>query len=89
MCKPLISYYIDPEKCRACMACLKTCPTGAVIGARKQVHVIDQDKCTKCGGCFDVCPSRYDAVVKLSGVPVPEPVAVGTEVTKRRGGEDE
>ena len=89
VCKALISYYIDPEKCQACMACLKNCPTGAVSGARRQVHVIDQAKCTKCGACFDVCPSRYDAVVKLSGVPVPEPVAVGTEVTRKRGGGDE
>ena len=89
VCKALISYYIDPDKCQACLACFKNCPTGAVSGARRQVHVIDQAKCTKCGACFDVCPSRYDAVVKLSGVPVPEPVAAGTEVIRKRGGGDD
>jgi NADH:ubiquinone oxidoreductase subunit F (NADH-binding)/(2Fe-2S) ferredoxin/NAD-dependent dihydropyrimidine dehydrogenase PreA subunit len=89
VCKALISYYIDPDKCRACMACLKNCPVEAITGARKEVHVIDQAKCTKCGACAEVCPSRYDAVVKLSGVPVPEPVAAGTQVIRKRGGEDE
>ena len=89
VCKALISYYIDPEKCRACMLCLKNCPVEAITGARKEVHVIDQAKCTKCGACLEVCPARYDAVVKLSGVPVPEPVAAGTQVIRKRGGEDE
>ena len=89
VCKALITYYIDPEKCQACMACLKDCPAGAITGGRRQVHVVDQAKCTKCGACFDVCPSRYDAVVKLSGVPVPEPVAAGTEVIRKRGGGDD
>ena len=77
VCKALISYYIDPEKCQACMACLKNCPVGAISGGKKLVHVVDQAKCTKCGTCLDVCPPRFDAVVKLSGVPVPEPVPQG------------
>jgi NADH:ubiquinone oxidoreductase subunit F (NADH-binding)/Pyruvate/2-oxoacid:ferredoxin oxidoreductase delta subunit len=89
VCKALISYYIDPEKCRACMLCLKNCPVEAITGARKEVHVIDQAKCTKCGACAEVCPARYDAVAKISGVPVPEPVAAGTQVIGKRGGEDE
>ena len=85
-CKALISYYIDPEKCQACMICLKNCPAGAISGGKNLVHVIDQAKCTKCGACLDVCPSRFDAVMVLSGVPVPEPVAPGTQVTRKRGG---
>jgi NADH:ubiquinone oxidoreductase subunit F (NADH-binding)/(2Fe-2S) ferredoxin len=89
VCKALVWYYIDPDKCRACMACLRECPAGAISGARREIHVIDQSKCTKCGACFDVCPSRYAAVVKLTGVPVPEPVAAGTQVTRKRGGDDE
>jgi len=50
---------------------------------------VDQDTCTKCGTCFDVCPSRFDAVVKISGVPVPEAVPEGTQVTRKRGGANE
>ena len=73
-CKELISYWIDPEKCKACLLCLKNCPDEAVIGAKKTIHVIDQDKCTNCGTCLEVCPSRFEAVVKLSGVPVPPPI---------------
>ncbi len=74
VCKALISYYIDPEKCQACMICLRQCPAGAIAGGKSQIHVIDQEKCTKCGTCFEVCPTRFGAVKKISGEPVPPPV---------------
>ncbi|MFC1853905.1 NADH-ubiquinone oxidoreductase-F iron-sulfur binding region domain-containing protein [candidate division CSSED10-310 bacterium] len=73
-CKELISYYIDPEKCMACLICLKECPDEAIDGAKKKIHIIDQEKCTNCGTCFDVCPSRFNAVKKISGEPVPSPI---------------
>ncbi len=73
-CKELITYYIDPEKCRACMICFKNCPADAIDGAKKMIHIIDQEKCTKCGTCFDVCPARFGAVTKISGIPLPPPV---------------
>jgi NADH:ubiquinone oxidoreductase subunit F (NADH-binding)/(2Fe-2S) ferredoxin/NAD-dependent dihydropyrimidine dehydrogenase PreA subunit len=74
VCKPLISYYIDPEKCQACMICLRQCPVEAISGGKNQIHVIDQTKCTKCNTCFEVCPPRFNAVRRLSGEPVPPPV---------------
>ena len=67
VCKPLIKYYIDPDKCPGCTLCLKACPGGAVKGSNKHVHVIDQDVCTKCGECLEVCPPKVGAIVKLSG----------------------
>jgi len=73
-CKELISYWIDPAKCTACLLCLKKCPDDAIDGAKKTIHIIIQDKCTNCGTCLEVCPSRFDAVVKLSGEPVPPPI---------------
>ena len=81
-CKNLTSYYIDAEKCKACLICLRNCPAGAVNGDKGLIHWIDQEKCTKCGVCFDVCPPRFDAVVKVSGEPVPAPPAVGTKVSR-------
>jgi len=74
VCKALISYYIDPEKCKACMICLRQCPAGAITGGKNQIHVIDQEKCTKCGTCFEVCPPRFGAAKKISGEPVPPPI---------------
>jgi NADH:ubiquinone oxidoreductase subunit F (NADH-binding)/(2Fe-2S) ferredoxin/NAD-dependent dihydropyrimidine dehydrogenase PreA subunit len=73
-CKELISYHIDPDKCQACMICLRKCPAEAIDGGKKKIHVIDQDKCTKCGTCFEVCPPRFSAVKKISGEPVPSPL---------------
>ena len=73
-CKELIAYCIEPEKCKACMICARKCPADAIDGGKKKIHVIDQEKCTKCGTCFEVCPSRFDAVQKISGVPVPPPI---------------
>jgi NADH-quinone oxidoreductase subunit F len=74
VCKELISYYIDPEKCNACMICLRKCPVDAITGGKNQIHVIDQEKCTNCGTCFEVCPSRFGAVRRLSGEPIPPPI---------------
>lgn len=68
------SYYIDPEKCQACMICLRKCPVGAIIGAKKQIHVIDQEICIKCGTCYEACPPRFAAVNKLIGEPAPPPI---------------
>ncbi len=70
----VVSYYIDPEKCQACMICSRRCPVEAIAGGKKQIHVIDQDKCIKCGTCFEVCPPRFGAVKKISGEPVPSPI---------------
>jgi len=77
VCKELVAYHIDPVKCKACMICLRKCPAEAIVGGKKQIHVIDQEKCTSCGTCFEVCPSRFDAVRRISGEPVPPPVPEG------------
>ena len=73
-CKELINYYIDPEKCTACMICFTKCPDKAIDGAKKMIHIIDQEKCTNCGTCFEVCPSKFGAVEKISGKVVPESI---------------
>ncbi len=70
----VISYYIDPEKCQACMICARRCPVDAIISAKNQVHVIEQEICIKCGTCFEVCPARFGAVTRISGGPVPPPI---------------
>ncbi len=73
-CKEMISYYIEPDKCQACMICARKCPVDAIDGGKKKIHVIDQEKCTRCGTCIEVCPSRFAAVTKLSGEAVPAAV---------------
>jgi F420-non-reducing hydrogenase iron-sulfur subunit len=72
--REMVSYYIDPERCQACMTCAKRCPAEAIISAKNQIHVIDQEKCIKCGTCFEVCPPKFRSVTKISGGPVPPPI---------------
>jgi NADH:ubiquinone oxidoreductase subunit F (NADH-binding)/(2Fe-2S) ferredoxin len=89
VCKALTSYYIDPEKCQACMICFRQCPTGAISGGKNQIHVIDQEKCTKCGTCFEACPPRFGAVKKISGEPVPSPIPEEARIIARKSKENE
>jgi len=72
--RELPSYYIDPEKCQACMTCAKRCPVDAILSGKNLIHIIDQEKCIKCGTCFEVCPPKFRAVTKISGEPVPPPI---------------
>jgi NADH:ubiquinone oxidoreductase subunit F (NADH-binding)/(2Fe-2S) ferredoxin/Pyruvate/2-oxoacid:ferredoxin oxidoreductase delta subunit len=83
VCKELISYCIDPEKCTACMICLRKCPTEAIEGGKNRIHVIDQEKCNSCGTCFEVCPPRFGAVIRLSGEPVPPPIPEEARILAR------
>ncbi|UCG55537.1 MAG: NADH-quinone oxidoreductase subunit NuoF [Dehalococcoidia bacterium] len=85
ICTDLVSFYIIPDKCEGCGICLRECPTEAIIGGKRLVHIIDQYKCAKCGTCLEVCPPRFDAVVKVSAekVEVPsEPIPVISKKTK-------
>jgi NADH-quinone oxidoreductase subunit F len=61
VCKPLLTYTIDPDKCTGCMVCGKKCSVAAIEGGRKIVHSIHQDICIKCGECYNVC--KFDAVM--------------------------
>jgi coenzyme F420-reducing hydrogenase delta subunit/ferredoxin len=81
-----VSYWVNPEKCQACMICARKCPVHGIDGAKGLIHVIDQEMCIKCGSCFDACPEKFDAISILSGEqPVPPPIPEDERVVVRKG----
>jgi NADH:ubiquinone oxidoreductase subunit F (NADH-binding)/(2Fe-2S) ferredoxin len=60
VCKALITYSIDPDKCNGCGVCIRGCAYGAITGEKKQVHIIDDQLCQKCGICRSEC--KFDAI---------------------------
>ena len=62
VCKALVRYHIDADKCKGCTACARKCPVEAITGTIKLPHTIDTQKCIKCGACMDTC--KFGAVYK-------------------------
>ena len=60
-CKALKQYFILPDVCNGCTACVKVCPTNVITGEKRQPHVIDQDNCIRCGACYDKC--KFNAII--------------------------
>ncbi len=66
VCKPLMHYTIDINKCIGCSLCARKCPVECISGNRQDKYIINQIECIKCGNCLEVCPVK--AVSKVSGI---------------------
>lgn len=59
-CKALITYTINPDKCKGCTKCARNCPAKAITGTVKNPHEINTELCIKCGKCKENC--SFDAI---------------------------
>ena len=62
VCKRLVRFVIEEDKCKGCTACARACPVNAISGEVRKPHQIDTRKCIKCGACMETC--RFNAIVK-------------------------
>ena len=62
VCKDLLQYKINADKCKGCTLCARICPNGAISGKVKEPHAINPEKCLKCGACMEKC--RFGAIYK-------------------------
>ncbi len=69
VCKALLNYSIDMDKCIGCGICMKNCPANAITrtdyvapGHKLASCTIDTDKCVKCGACVGTC--KFKAISK-------------------------
>jgi NADH-quinone oxidoreductase subunit F/NADP-reducing hydrogenase subunit HndC len=67
VCKKLMTYAIDKDKCIGCGKCAKNCPAEAISktsyiaeGHKLPSMEIDTTKCIKCGACMSGC--KFDAI---------------------------
>ena len=72
VCRELIEFQIDTEKCTGCHQCSKVCPVEAITGKVKEKHIIDPDKCIRCRACYEIC--RFDAISNARSLEVRQAV---------------
>ena len=63
VCKALLTYQVDADKCKGCTLCARNCPVKAISGELKKPHKIDTSKCIKCGLCMANC--KFDAIKRI------------------------
>lgn len=61
-CAKLLTYTIDPAKCRRCSLCAQSCPAECIAGDKDTPYTIDAQQCIKCGTCLEKC--RFGAVIR-------------------------
>jgi len=60
LCRELLTYHIDTDKCTGCTVCARKCPQNAILGEKQKAHYIIDEKCIRCDQCRANC--KFDAI---------------------------
>ncbi len=58
VCKSMLNYIVDEQRCKSCGICARNCPVNCITGQKGVPYKIDQEKCIKCGTCMEKCPFK-------------------------------
>jgi len=88
VCRNLVTFLIDEKLCKGCGACLRGCPSKAIIGEKKKPHKIIQELCVRCRSCYEACKFKSIKILpaKYEGEPS-ELVGVTTAEEETKKGE--
>jgi ferredoxin len=80
VCRDLCTFFIEEKLCKGCMACLRACPSKAIVGEKKKPHRIIQELCVHCRTCYDTCKFKSIKILP-AGAPEAQPVETAEPVT--------
>ncbi|HSB32490.1 MAG TPA: NADH-quinone oxidoreductase subunit NuoF [Candidatus Sulfobium mesophilum] len=88
VCRNLTTFWIDEKLCKGCGACLRACPSKAIIGEKKQPHKIIQEVCVHCRTCYEACKFKSIKILPagFEGDPS-ELVGTAAEAETKKGDE--
>ncbi len=88
VCRNLTTFWIDEKLCKGCGACLRACPSKAIIGEKKQPHKIIQEVCLHCRTCYEACKFKSIKILPagFEGDPS-ELVGTAAEAETKKGDE--
>jgi len=83
VCRNLTMFWIDEKLCKGCGACLRACPSKAIMGEKKKPHKIIQELCVHCRSCYEACKFKSIKILPAGYEGDPYELAGAAEEAKK------